>query len=581
MVAYRQVWLFAFVVGCSGSSGDQGHDAGTSPDATGLPPGAYCATGANSTSAGGAELTLDLDVGTGPLQQVFQGAPIQVVSPLPIADTIYGINQYPEDNYFLNYPHTQWGLMRWGGDSYSAYNWMTNAENNGADNGYESTNQFLPYAYGSVPTDPSYHGQPHDTNQAGAFVDGNDSIPAAQTRHVASLATVSLQAYVPANANDQAVTYAPSADFIANRAAQASGGGQVYQDAFVKFVKANYDAAPVFYSLDNEPNYWHSTHPEVFGTNDLAFDDLVTRGATFATAVKTAVPSALVFGPVVAGLDGMTSLDDYGNLASTNPYAASGTDAIEYYLAHMATASTAAGMRLLDVLDLHYYNDTVDKTGTKKTGAQCAQGPRDYWDATYSTPDTSYDDYITGWKPRVLIPRMLAKIAANDPGTGLSFSEYNNGCEHEIGGGVAEADLLGVFGQYGVFAATAWPLQTVGVGTNWLIGAFDAFRNYDGAGAIVGSLAIGATTPDAGKVSVYGFVHPGKVGIEVVAINKTAAAITTEIRLSNACVVTTATPYQLTSANAAMVAAGQPIAITGNALAYTLPAMSVTTLVLR
>ena len=41
--------------------------------------------------------------------------------------------------------------------------------------------------------------------------------------------------------------------------------GPVYQDEFVNYMKTTYGTgAPVFFSLDNEPNYWPSTHPEIW-----------------------------------------------------------------------------------------------------------------------------------------------------------------------------------------------------------------------------------------------------------------------------------------------------------------------------
>ncbi len=589
---YLLLLSFALAVSCEGCDGgtSAGHDAGgggdkdgsVEADMAGTPggggdgataamdgaiasSGAYCATGPNTTSVGGAQVTFDIDVG----------------KLLAVSDYIYGINQYPENNYFINYPKTKWGLMRWGGDSYSDWNWTNNDDNVGRDNGDTNTNQFMPFSYGNNTSDPNYHGNAADSNQCGAILDGADSVPSAQTRGIASLVTVSLQDWVAANASNNMAANAPSADFVANKAAMAGGGGQVYQDAFVQFMQQHYSAAPIFYSLDNEPNYWQGTHPEVFGTNDLSFDELVNRNATFAAAIKGVAPNAMVFGPVVAGIDGFTSNDDYSNLAATNPYKSNGTDLIEYYLAGMQTKSTAAGKRLLDVLDLHYYNDTLDKAGTAKGPDDCAQAPRDYWDSTYQTPDTAFDDYITGWKPRMLIPRMQTKIAANYPGTQISFSEYNNGCEDQVAGGVAEADTLGLFGQYGVYAATAWPLKDASVGKNWLIASFDAYRNYDGNGATVGALSASATTSDATKASIYAFAHDGAPGLELVAINKTDAALSAEIRLTNACPLTTATLTQLTSAKAAMVSAGPALTLTADALAYTLPPMSVTTLQLR
>ena len=97
---------------CSHSHGT----TGSSPDAP-TTTGAVCQTGSNTTSAGSAQITLDVDVSLGPLQQQFTGAPVQQPAPITVSDYIYGINQYPENNYFLNYPSIHFGLMRWGGDS--------------------------------------------------------------------------------------------------------------------------------------------------------------------------------------------------------------------------------------------------------------------------------------------------------------------------------------------------------------------------------------------------------------------------------------------------------------------------------
>jgi hypothetical protein len=566
--------------GSPGNEGGSATDGGTQADAD-TTPASFCAN-TSTQGTNGAAVVFDIDLGKGPAQATQDAGPTALASPLAVSPYIYGINNYPENNYFLNYEKTQFGMMRWGGDGYSAWNWTNNDENNGNDNGFTNTNQFMPFAYGNVPTDPAYKGSPHDTNQAGAVVDGTDSVPAAQARGMATLVTVSLQDYVAANDSEKTVTYAPSADFVTNKSTMASGGGTVYQDSFASFMASHYSAAPLFFSLDNEPNYWKSTHPETFGTNDLSFDELVNRGGDFALAVKNAAPSSKIFGPVVSGPDGFTALDDYGNLIDDNPYADAGagthTEAIDYYLAGMSAKSTAAGKRLLDVLDLHYYNDST-KNGDK-AAADCMQGPRDFWDPSYATPDTTYD-YIDGYKPRVMIPRMMSKIEKNYPGTLLAFTEYNDGCEDSIAGGVAEADILGIFGQYGVFGATAWPLKDTSPGKNWLLGGYDAYRNYDGAGKTVGSLAVNTKTSDAVSTSVYAFAHSDQPGIELVLINKTTAAITSTVRISNACTLTTAKTYQLTSASSAMTAGGAAITIANNAFSFSLPATSVTTIELR
>jgi hypothetical protein len=138
---------------------------------------------------------------------------------------------------------------------------------------------------------------------------------------------------------------------------------------------------------------------------------------------------------------------------------------------------------------------------------------------------------------------------------GLSFSEYNPGCETSIGGGVAQADLLGVFGREGVFAATAWPMHSIIA--NFLVAAFDLFRNYDGNGAVVGDLAVLANSSDYKNTSVYAFAHSdATAGIEVVAINKNTSTQSVTIQLAGVPALTSATLYQLAGKTAAVARVG-------------------------
>jgi hypothetical protein len=193
-----------------------------------------------------------------------------------------------------------------------------------------------------------------------------------------------------------------------------------------------------------------------------------------------------------------------------------------------------------------------------------------------------------------MIPRLEGKIATaygtKTAPPGLSFSEYNPGCETEIEGGVAEADLLGIFGREGVFAATAWPLKQILNGTqltNFLVAAYDLYRNYDGKGSVVGDTTVMAVTSDVEHSSVYAFAHSDDASkVDLVAINKTNAPLPVAIDLADAPMLTEATLYELSAAKTAVVAtSGTPPAVTcvscNCTLSYTLPAMSVTTLVLQ
>jgi len=531
---------------------------------------------------------------------------------------------------------TQWGLLRWGGDSFSDWNWTNNWGNSGSDYCFWQDNEA---GDGQAPV------------VAGAIGSGSyPTVPTAQALGQASLVTVPILGWVSSQAvtnnvwsgSNPACPGTPSCSagsangyamnvgnvdfasvdsgstaFVANNAVKGSAfctgaagscainqTGPVYQDEFVNYVKSTWGSggAPIFFMLDNEPNYWPGTHPELWpgytGTPGCGTDGTVTYAdienddITFATAIKNADPQAVVYGPVVAQ-DGWIYARDYAQNGS--PLFA------DDYLQHMAAASDTAGHPLLDVFDIHYYT-----TGNgQSTPAECLQVARMFWDPNFtewSPSETDQMDYgysntlfDTTLYPRQLVPRLLGMIA-NDYGghtqaaPGLSFSEYNPGCEQQIEGGVAEADLLGVFGREGVTAATAWPLQTVannGALVNYLVAAYDLYRNYDGSGSTVGDLAAYAQTSDVEDTSIYAFVHSdGSAAAELVALNKESTPLTVSVSLANAPALPTATAYQLVGGGSVGVAAAgssPSLSCSGGSctLTATLPATSATTIVLR
>ena len=62
------------------------------------------------------------------------------------------------------------------------------------------------------------------------------------------------------------------------------------------------------------------------------------------------------------------------------------------------------------------------------------------------------------WTPDTvqLVPRMKTLIDNNYPGTKLSISEWSSSADDDLTGGLVTADALGIFGKYGVDAATYW-----------------------------------------------------------------------------------------------------------------------------
>ena len=357
------------------------------------------------------------------------------------------------------------------------------------------------------------------------------------------------------------------------------GDGFVYQDEFVNALETKFPVAKtdpnkaLFYSMDNEPDLWAETHVRIH-PNKVGYAELVADNTDYAKAVKSVAPSALVFGSVNYGWAGYVSLQDAPD--------ASG-DWLEHYLDAMKQAEAAAGKRLVDVLDLHWYpeargNDIRITEASTDPGVVEArvQAPRSLWDSTYT--ETSWITQSSTNGPIRLIPRLMDKIGAKYPGTKLAFTEYNYGAAHHSSGGIAQADVLGIFAREGVFAAAYWSL---GGGQDFVWGGFDMFRNYDGSGGAFGDTYIESLTSDVEKSSVHASIDAGKPNrVVVVAINRTGSPVSAGIALTHTAKLGMASVWQLTSASSTPVKAAD-IAITKtNAFVYPMPARSVSTLVL-
>ena len=592
----------------------------------------------NSSSYTSGTLVFSVDICKGPARQYQPPS-----SPVPVSPYVYGINA----GAFVA-TSTKWGLIRQGGDDNSAYNWTNDYSNSGGDfcyfEGASTTNGNIAGRY----TDPTGDTIPAAQAKGEAFlatVPILDFVAAAYDRNTGwdsadssgdvcpgtdsacSARSGSLRANVVdkfdgdpgfgktltfAYDNSGSANATGSAAFIPNKMTKGSafcscapgtktcascslGTSPVAQDEFVNFLEVNYgkSGVPIFFDLDNEPNYWIGTHPELYPNNcsngTVTWDDVVNRNVAAGKAIKAVSASSKVFGPVVSG-DGMAYGGDYAS-----PHFVAGTEEFsDWYLQQVAAASVTAKEALVDVFDVHYY--TVGNSD-----AQCLEAPRLFWDPNatdISAADTNSLDFNYGdhsywdmyWYPRQVVPRLLKKIGAaysgmSTPLPSLSFSEYNPGCETAISGGVAEADLLGIFGREGVFAATAWPLQ--GPSGNYLEAAYNLYRNYDGNGAVVGDTTVRATTPDDRNTSVYGFTDASDVTTAyVVAINKLGSSQAVTVQVGSAPTYHGATLYNLVGGSPSVVAVGgsAPAVTCASgtcSLTFTMPATSATTVVLH
>jgi len=231
------------------------------------------------------------------------------------------------------------------------------------------------------------------------------------------------------------------------------------------------------YILDNEPNLWNTTHRDVH-PDGLTYDELLDRTIRYGTAVREADPKALIAGPAEWGWTGyLYSAKDMESSAALRPDRRAHGDQplIAWYLKKLREHEQAKGVRILDVLDVHFYpqgNGIYGPNSDPATAAARIRSTRALWDPNY------VDESWINEKIR-LIPRLKEWVQQNYPGLAISLGEYNFGGENHMSGALAQAEALGRFAQGGVSYAFYWLQPPKDSPVYW---AFRAYRNFDGAG---------------------------------------------------------------------------------------------------
>jgi hypothetical protein len=232
------------------------------------------------------------------------------------------------------------------------------------------------------------------------------------------------------------------------------------------------------YILDNEPMLWHDTHRSM-RPDPLGYDELVERAIEYGTAVREADPTAVIAGPAEWGWTGYfysaKDIAEGGSGARPDRRAHGDIPLVEWYLKQLREHERKAGVRILDVLDLHYYPQADKVYGSASDSATSAlrlRSTRSLWDKTYVDESWIKDSVA-------LLPRMRGWVDKNYPGLGLSIGEWNFGGEGHVSGAIAIAETLGRFAQFGVSSAYYWTAPPPGSpGAQ----GFLAYRNFDGTG---------------------------------------------------------------------------------------------------
>jgi len=498
----------------------------------------------------------------------------------PISPYIYGTNQ--------DLPGVAAPARRYGGNRSTGYNWENNASNAGSDYNHQS-DDYLTWVVG-IPDAQA-------TTPGIALTHFIDQSVAAQTPY--TLVTLPMAGYVAADKSGQVSTAqaAPSSRWVQvvnNKPTALSTtpdltDGKVYVDEEINFLLQRYGAAGTAngvrgYNLDNEPDLWNATHARLHPVQTTCAE-LLTRSVDLAKTIKRMDPGAETLGFVSYGFSGYLSFQDATDW-TTERTKGTYNWFVDYYLDQMKKASDTAGRRLLDVLDLHNYteakgggvrvNATTDYTNIECNKARL-QAPRTLWDPTYIE-----DSWIGQWNQAFLplLPKIQASIDAFYPGTKFAMGEYAFGGGEHITGGIAQADVLGIFGRSGVYMAYFWEQNG---GNTYIASGFKLYLDYDGAGGKFGDTKVSAATSDVATCTTYASIAGDDASrLHVIVLNKAYATATpVRLRIAGSTPYVRARVFAFDSASAALTERTPVASITGNDFTYTLPALTAAHFVLE
>lgn len=494
-----------------------------------------------------------------------------------ISPYIYGVNTGVDLN------NVSAKSIRLGGNRMSAYNWENNMSNAGSDY-YHTSDMYLitdiPDEFKRVPGGPALA----LSNQA-----QEHNVPY-------TLLTLQMLGYVTSSKKGKVneENAAPS-DYwvkVENRKgseftlAPDKKDGTVYSDEYLNYLfdklgKSDSETGIKAFALDNEPALWKHTHSLV-QQGDLSCEELLKKSVDLAAVVKEMDSGAEVFGPSLFGysaFDSFAGAPDWQQLKADNGY----RWFIDYYLDEMRKAEESGGTRLLDVLDIHYYTEAKGVCGERSCNHYDNDGCiKARLDSVKSLYDETYreDSWITdtGAEFFPLLPNIQQSIDKYYPDTKLAFTEYNFGGGDHISGAVAQADMLGIFAEHGVYFATIWSFDK----NEYQLSAINMFTNYDGSGNGFGDTLVKSEYENE-DISVYSSIDSeDDSNVKIIVTNRSLHNETpVEITVASEDEYQSAEVCSLYGDSSEIKAMPAVEKISENTFSYSLPPLSVTEFVIN
>jgi hypothetical protein len=212
-----------------------------------------------------------------------------------------------------------------------------------------------------------------------------------------------------------------------------------------------YDKAKLpYWNMDNEPEIWSGTHNDVMPVQ-LSAEEFMQRYFETAKKARAIFPDIKLVGPVPAN-----EWQWYNWTNGSIAYGGKNYVWLEYFIKRIADEQKATGIRLLDVLDIHFYPG-------ESAASDIVQLHRVYFDRTYVYPGHNGVHRIGGWDTSInkeyvfgRCQEWLDKYLGIGHGVTFSVTETDINSTDPNVRAVWYASTLGEFAKQGVEIFTPW-----------------------------------------------------------------------------------------------------------------------------
>lgn len=329
----------------------------------------------------------------------------------------------------------------------------------------------------------------------------------------------------------------------------------------------------VYWNMDNEPEIWEGTHDDVMPVQ-IPAETFMQRYFEYAHQARARFPEIKLVGPVPANEWQWYNWPG-GITANGRSY-----PWLEYFIKRIAEEQARTGVRLLDVLDIHYYPGTSNP-------ADIVQLHRTFFDTTYVHPEANGVRTVNGgWDTSITQEYIFGRCQQwldtyLGPGHGVTFGVTEIGIPATTAAlaSVWYASTLGEFMRHGVEIFTPW---------SWQPGMWEVLHLYSRNN---GPMAVRAVSDHETTVSAYATTDDQTGEVTIVLVNRALAASTsTTVALANVAVPDGPFPtLQLANlpatetfvSHATNALGAGTVNVAGNQFSLTLPALSITSVLLQ